>query len=120
MSVTSEPCSRAVRSLDSLLSVCEGEVYLELLFSFALPPEVVKKYANKPCTRLDSLTLLTASGNCSEMLMLNIKKLPRKKDLLRTGDKTLKLRGLSLSLDWTLLMIYCGFIRFCLAESPRH
>lgn len=44
MSVTSETTSRAVRGLESLLSVAEGESYTELLFTFALPADVVKKY----------------------------------------------------------------------------
>jgi hypothetical protein len=44
MSVTRETGSRAVRSLESLLAVAEGNSQLELLFSFALPADVVKKY----------------------------------------------------------------------------
>lgn len=44
MSVASEAGTRAVRSLESLLTVAEGIVSSELLFSFVLPTDVVKKY----------------------------------------------------------------------------
>lgn len=44
MSVASDAPPRAVRSLESILSVAEGTVLAELLFTFVLPAEVVKKY----------------------------------------------------------------------------
>jgi hypothetical protein len=39
-----KPVTTELKRLYSLLKITEGQFYAELLFSFPLPPEVVKKY----------------------------------------------------------------------------